>query len=93
MKDYIKEMTLQEARTKFRLRSRTIKCAMNQASDPKNIADLWKCKACMVSIGTQSHILWCPAYKQLREGKSLDNDLDVVQYYLKVVKLREKLNI
>ena len=92
MRDYIQSMTMQQARTKFRIRARLINCAMNQPSDPKHIANLWKCSAC-ANVDTMSHILWCPAYKSLREGKSLENDLDIVQYYQKVMTIREKLNL
>ena len=93
VKDYISSMTMEQARTNFRIRSMMIKCALNQPSDPQNIASLWKCRACSVNIGSQSHILWCPAYKKLREGKSLESDLDLVQYYQKVMAIREKLDI
>ena len=92
MRDYIQSMTMQQARTKFRIRARLINCAMNQPSDPKHIANLWKCSACS-NVDSMSHILWCPAYKSLREGKSLENDLDIVQYYQKVMTIREKLNL
>ena len=42
---------------------------------------------------SQSHILWCDAYSKLREGKSLDNDRDIAQYYYKVMLIREKLKL
>ena len=92
MREYIVAMTMQEARTKFRIRTRMINCAMNQPSDPKHIANLWKCTACS-NVDTMSHILWCPAYKSLREGKSMESDIDIVQYYQKVMAIRDKLDL
>ena len=92
MKDYLKDMTMEEARTHFRIRTRTFNCKMNQSSDPKHRAELWKCSACG-NIDSQSHILWCDAYSKLREGKSLDNDRDIAQYYYKVMLIREKLKL
>ena len=44
-------------------------------------------------IETQDHILWCPAYHELREGKSLESDKDLIEYFGKVMKIREKLNL
>ena len=84
MKEYLKDMTMEEARTHFRIRTNTINCKMNQSSDPKHRAELWKCSACG-NIDSQSHILWCDSYSKLREGKSLDNDRDIAQYYYKVM--------
>ena len=35
----------------------------------------------------------CPFYSELREGKSLDSDLDLVKYVIEVLKIRdEKVN-
>ena len=90
--DYLKDMTMEEASTHFRIRTRTFNCKMNQSSDPKHRAELWKCSACG-NIDSQSHILWCDAYSKLREGKSLDNDRDIAQYYYKVMLIREKLKL
>ena len=42
---------------------------------------------------TQTHIIHCPAYKELREGKSLDSDEDVAEYFGKVLKLRDQLKL
>ena len=37
--------------------------------------------------------MWCPAFKELREGKSMDSDIDIVNYFRKVLKIREKLDL
>ena len=87
-KSYLKEMDLRRARTFFRIRTKMIKCAMNQSSDNKNRAELWKCKACGY-VDTQTHILHCPRFKELREGKSLESDEDLVEYFSEVLKIRE----
>ena len=88
LKPYITEMKLREARTFFRVRSSMIPVKMNMKSNTKFAEDLWKCDDCM-SMDTQSHILWCPAYAPLREGKTLSDDLDLVHYYQAVIKIRE----
>ena len=84
VKHYINEMKLRNARTNFRIRSSMIPCKMNMKSNTKFASDLWKCDECL-SIYSQSHILWCPAYASLRDGKSLDNDNDIVHYYQEVM--------
>ena len=62
---------------------------MNQQSDRENARLLWKCSECG-NVDAQSHIVWCPFFAQLREGKSLDNDADLVSYFKEVFKVREE---
>ena len=81
IKPYMKNLHLSEARDKFRLRSfmtRTVKT--NFSSDKKFMGDLWTCWHCP-NIDSQSHIRICPAYTDLRKGKDLDNDHDLVLYF------------
>ena len=70
---------ISQARTKFRLRSfmtKTVK--LNFASDRQFAADLWTCWHCPM-VDSQSHVRICPAYENLRAGKNLDNDQDLVR--------------
>ena len=89
MKTYITDMTLIDARTLFRIRSNMTNVKMNQVSDKKNAKTLWKCNECG-NIDTQSHILWCPYFAPIRDGKSVDNDSDLVDYFKEVFKIREE---
>ena len=91
LQGYIRNMTLNDARTNFKLRSNTFKAKMNQKSNPIYSAKLWKCGECQ-NLDTQSHIMWCPGYAPLREGLDIDNDVDVVHYFQQVFKLRESLD-
>ena len=86
-------MTLQQSRMQFKIRTQMTKCKMNYSSNMKNRESLWKCDSCQTNIDTQKHIMWCPAYKELREGKSLESDIDIAQYFRNVLKIREKLNL
>ena len=88
IKSYLNEMNMHEARTFFRVRSRMVRCKMNQSSGQYNRESLWKCEDCGY-VDTQTHILHCPAYQQLREGKSLNSDIDIVTYFKEVLKIRE----
>ena len=90
LKDYTINMNLRDARTMFRLRSHMTNVKMNQKSDKRYANELWKCDFCL-SLDSQSHIVWCPAFASLREGKNQANDLDLVKYFQAVMKLRERI--
>ena len=91
MKEYIKTMNLTDARTNFRIWCSLLnQVKMNQKSQPTYADQLWAFDECGC-VDTQSHIMWCPSYVTLREGLDVDNDLDVVHYFQRVVKIREAL--
>ena len=92
-KPYIDELPLANARTKFSYRAKMYNVAFNYKHQGNNQDRLWKCSSCTSSIETQDHVLFCPAYSQLREGKSLESDKDLTNYLMKVLIIREKLNI
>ena len=87
-KSYLTEMSMLDARLLFRIRCKTNDIKMNQQSNKTFAKQLWKCSECG-NIDTQSHVLWCPYFASHREGKSLDNDLDLVNYFKQVFKFRE----
>ena len=54
--------------------------------------DLWKCDYCYL-LDSQFHIMWCPAFSSLKEGKKLQNDLDLVSYFQDVMKICENQSV
>ena len=91
LKDYLKTMTLSKARMKFRIRTKMVEnIAFNYSSDPKFTNRLWLCTHCD-RMDSQSHVIICEGYKHLREGKDLNSDTDLVDYFKGVISLREKL--
>ena len=78
-----------DAQINFRIRGRRINTKMNQQSDKTRAKGLWKCNECG-TIDFQSYIVWCLFFALLREGKSLRNDVELVHYFLKVLKIREE---
>ena len=92
-KEYLKMMNIEDARTKFKLRTHMLDVKFNYKHMPKNEKSLWQCDSCMTNIDTQSHVLWCPAYSKLREGLSMDNDQDILKYYHEVMVIRDKLKL
>ena len=58
-KAYLTDMSMENAKTNFRIRSKMTNVRMNQRSDKLNSKQLWKCAECG-NVVTQSHIVWCP---------------------------------
>ena len=52
-------------------------------------ADLWACTGCG-AVDTFLHLKWCPTYAELREGKDLNEDKDLVAYITSVMRAREE---
>ena len=86
---YLKDLNLADARTKFSLRSFMTNCKMNYRSDQENMATLWMCSSCEKAIDSQAHLKWCPAYADLRQGKDINNDKDLIEYIRKVMIIRD----
>ena len=84
---YICNMNLRNARLNFKIRSYMTDTKFNRKSDKKFAAELWRCDHCK-SLDSQSHIVWCPAFSPLREGKDLNNDDDLVTYFQEVMRIR-----
>ena len=60
---------------------------MNFKSEKKFILNGWKCVSCG-NLDTQEHLLSCPGYSFLRDGKKLDQDQDLVIYIRNIIKHR-----
>ena len=94
MQDYVKHMKIEDARVNFSLKSKMYKAKFNYKNDPEYSADLWRCSRCMSGhIETQSHILYCDAYADLRADKDINNNTDLVEYMKNVLTVREKLHL
>ena len=87
---YLNDLDMPSARMKFGIRSRMVKTVkMNYKNDQVNKNTRWKCDDCM-SIDSQEHILWCPAYSKLRQEKNLEDDRDLTKYFQEVLRFRDK---
>ena len=89
---YLTTLNLADARLKFALRTKMARTVQtNFKGDPSYKSNEWKCNVCQV-LDTQEHIMWCPAYSSLRNGKDLKKDKDLVDYFRKVISIRNKDN-
>jgi hypothetical protein len=52
--------------------------------------NLKKCSECGI-IDALSHVIWCPYFANLREGKSLENEEEFIAYFREVFRIREVL--
>ena len=84
-KDYMKTKNIHQARMMFKLRSRMLDVKMNYKKDPRNSKS--------EAPESQAHVLHCPAYQSLRNGKDINKMEDVVSYYTQVMLLRSQLGI
>ena len=83
-KPYLKDLTLQQARTKFKFRtSMTQHVKMNQKSNDEYAAALWKCDECGLQ-DTNIHLLSCTGYKSMRENIDLKSDAQLCNYLHKI---------
>ena len=92
-KQYLKNYKLEDARVNFKYRTKMMEFKFNYKNDKINCSELWNCDSCQSAIESQDHILWCPAYAKLRDGKSLQNDVDLITYFTEVMKIRENLKL
>ena len=90
---YLKKYKQEDARLYFKYRTKMLDFKFNYKNDKTHSKELWNCDSCQSAIKSQDHILWYPAYVSLRDGKSLDNDNDLIKYFTEVMKIREKLKL
>ena len=77
-KHYLASLNIADARHKFALRTcmtRTVQA--NFKGDHNFRSNNRKCQDCQV-LDTQDHIIRCPVYQNLRTGKDLEKDKDLV---------------
>ena len=92
MKPYFLSLNLPDSRMKHRERSKCMtSCRTHFPSDQNNIREMFRCVSCN-EIDGLDHWKTSNCYKNLREGKSLDNDEELCEFYRGVIKLREDLS-
>ena len=98
MKKYMTDLNLFNARLRFKIRAQmTPTIQMNFKNDPVFKANLWVCLGCdmrgkdklaPVSQDSQTHVLSCAGYADLRKDKDLSDDKDLVEYFSAVIARR-----
>ena len=93
-KDYFNTQNIHQARTMFKARTKMLDFKRNFSHDPKYSKELWRCDSCKSGdLESQSHVLYCTAYKDLRQGKDLNSVEDLVTYFTDVLSIRTQLGL
>ena len=94
IKDYFRELNLENARIKFRERSKTMtSCRTHYPSDQDNIKQMSECPNKCGNIDSLSHWKSCIFYSQFRESIDMNDDKQLCEFYKSVINLRMKSNI
>ena len=95
LKSYMRNLNLGSARLRFKIRTKmTPTVKMNFKSDKKFALQEWKCVGCTDNKSdTQSHIVHCDGYADIRKGKNLEDDQDLVDYFSAVIRRRLQNNL
>lgn len=88
LKDYFVTNVVEKARMAFQIRTKMLDFKGNYKNDKKYKAEKWQCEACGNEVETQTHVLECPEYHQLREGRNMENLEDQIGYFQEVMKTR-----
>ena len=92
IQSYMKTLNIKDARMRFKIRAQmTPTVQMNFMSDPVFTENLWSCQGCPGTDAcrdTQTHILTCEGYSDLRINKNLDSDKGLVDYFDAVIRRR-----
>ena len=91
MKDYVRTGTLYSVRKTWEARSYMLRVAGNFPNQKKYQRTGWLCQACDLRVREdQDHLTSCKGYADLRDGKDLDHDSELVDFFRGVMERREK---
>ena len=91
LKDYMTNLTYEDAVIKFKLRAKVLKSIKTHfKSDPVFVEELWSCKECSL-LDTTSHLInKCVLFDEEREGLDLGEDEDLIFFFKRVLEKRER---
>ena len=87
LKEYMNQKSLKDVRDTFRARTQLWEGIKGNFKNRFKNSDL-QCQGCKSMEDSQLHVLVCGAYGDLRVGKDLEKDSDMVDYFREVVRRR-----
>ena len=91
-KSYLKQKSLADSRLIFRMRTEMVDIKDNMRNKYKGPGV--NCDACNMKVAeSQVHVMACPGYEDLRLGKDMMNDRDLVKYFRVVLLIRERRKV
>ena len=91
LKNYFSDKSLHFVRDLFKIRTNMNKIRGNYKNDPNIVRSGIKCMACGYNSEVNSHIVDCFGYTDLRVGKDLRIDKDMVNFFREVMVRRTTL--
>ena len=92
LKNNIKNGTFLSTRKTWEVRSHMLDVAGNFPGHRKYEPSNWMCHACRGVREDQEHLTQCEAYKNLRGDHDLENQEEVVEFFMKVMNRRKEKN-
>ena len=89
LKDYFKFKSLSVTRDIFRIRTNMNPLRGNFKHKYKSTPGGVQCLACGVEEEVNTHVMSCQEYDDLRQGKDLNNNIDLVNYFREVMARRD----
>ena len=87
-KQYLSTLPIEKGRTLFKHKFKmTENVKINYKKDAGFADSMWKCSSCS-NQDTESHLLWCPGYADMRNGLNLNEDADLCSYLQKIFSVR-----
>ena len=91
LKDYFKEKSLTATREMFRIRTNMNELRGNFKNDKKFLSTGVLCVACGLKEEVNSHVMDCPFYMDLKQGRDFTKNMDLVNFFRDVMNRRDKL--
>ena len=90
LKEYVQKENLYNVRSTWEMRAFMLRVAGNYSHHAKYQATGWLCQACRLQVREdQDHLTSCQGYEDLRQGRDLQDDKDLVSFYRLVMARRE----
>ena len=70
-----------------------IEAKLNFKNKREYIEEKFLCDSCMTEQDENTHLLFCPAYKSLRENKDFNDDQTLAKYIQQVLNIRMNLRL
>ena len=91
LKEYVRTGHLYSVRSTWEVRAFMLRVAGNYSHHSRYLATGWLCQACRLQVREdQDHLTSCAGYEDLREGKDMGNNEELVEIYQAVMRRREQ---
>ena len=88
LQEYFHNLTLYEARERFKIKSNMNKIRGNYKNMATNKQAGWRCVGCNIEVELNSHVMICGAYEDDRSDLEMNTDKGIVEFFRRVMKRR-----